>query len=69
MGTHTVLVMLNGDGGTTSFGVVLTGVLEILATLKRRWGGGGGVENDHPSKVVGVNTFSPILKRPPPPCK
>ena len=40
MGTHTVLVMLNGDGGTTSFGVVLTGVLEILAMLKRRGGGG-----------------------------
>ena len=46
-GTETVLAMLKGAGCTTSFEVVLTQVLKVLAMLK----GGGGTKFP-PSKKV-----------------
>ena len=50
--------MLKGGGGTTSFEVVLTQVLEVLAIGM----GGGGRKRFHPLKGGGRKTFYPVLR-------
>ena len=75
MGTEKVSAMLKG--GTTSFGVVLTRELEVLAIVRRGGGGAqkgvGGYKKFHPVFGVGgggAKRFGPPIFRfcsPPPP--